>query len=318
MIRRIMLVGVLVVFAAAYYMAMMRWTWPWRPATWIYYFVQYPIRHAAKALFLGALVFVPLELFARRHDKALLRPGIVTDVLHATMSIILAGIPLYFLAGLISQASLDVSADFITSQPRWLQLIEAMLLREFLVYWAHRTTHMSPVLWRFHEVHHSSPDLDWLSAVRRHPVDLLWVTLFLVVPLGLTGFQAVDVAFVYVASEAWAFYIHSNTRWRFHFFGPVLVSAEYHHWHHVSASEDHDKNYGEFTGIFDVLFGTYLLPADRRPDDYGTDGNLPNGFVDQMVAPFLPARRNPSLRSLSSRRRNPSLRSSMRAAERER
>ncbi len=101
------------------------------------------------------------------------------------------------------------------------------MLREFLVYWAHRTTHMVPLLWRFHEVHHSSPDLDWL-----------------------------------------------------------VVTAEYHHWHHVLARSDHDKNYGEFTGLFDVLFGTYLLPAERRPGGYGTSGNLPDDYVGQMVAPF--------------------------------
>ena len=308
LIRRALLAWGLLVFGAFYYVALMRWTWPWRPATWLYFFVRFPIQQALQYLLIGAIVFVPLELLARRHEKSILRPGVITDVLHATVGIVLAAVPLFFLAGFISLASIDASADFITSQPRWLQIVGALLFREFLAYWGHRTTHMIPFLWRFHEVHHSSPELDWLSAVRRHPLDLVWVTLVRVVPLGLTGFQAVDIAFLYVASAGWALYIHSNTKWRLRFFGPVLVTAEYHHWHHVSAREDHDKNYGEFTGLFDKVFGTYLLPADRRPDDYGTSGDLSDGFTDQLLL----------RRRASTRRRNPSLRSSMHAAERTR
>src|SRR6266550_4042913 len=38
-------------------------------------------------------------------------------------------------------------------------------------YWAHRATHQVPFLWRFHKVHHSIEEMDWLAAGRLHPLD---------------------------------------------------------------------------------------------------------------------------------------------------
>jgi sterol desaturase/sphingolipid hydroxylase (fatty acid hydroxylase superfamily) len=58
----------------------------------------------------------------------------------------------------------------VAAQPVWLQAIGIYLLADFLGYWIHRLFHTG-ALWPFHAVHHSSEDLDWLSAVRVHPVN---------------------------------------------------------------------------------------------------------------------------------------------------
>ena len=38
-------------------------------------------------------------------------------------------------------------------------------------YWGHRLSHTVPFLWRFHAVHHSIEQMDWLAAGRLHPLD---------------------------------------------------------------------------------------------------------------------------------------------------
>ena len=50
--------------------------------------------------------------------------------------------------------------------PLWLQAIAILLLGDLIGYWMHRGFHGAR-LWRVHAVHHSSVDLDRLSAVRR-------------------------------------------------------------------------------------------------------------------------------------------------------
>lgn len=55
-------------------------------------------------------------------------------------------------------------------QPVWLQVVEVLLLGDLIGYWSHRLFH-GRRLWRFHAVHHSSTEVDWLSSVRLHPVN---------------------------------------------------------------------------------------------------------------------------------------------------
>ena len=58
----------------------------------------------------------------------------------------------------------------LAKQPFGLQAIEMIVIGDFIGYWAHRWFHTSR-MWKFHAVHHSSQDLDWLSAARVHPVN---------------------------------------------------------------------------------------------------------------------------------------------------
>jgi sterol desaturase/sphingolipid hydroxylase (fatty acid hydroxylase superfamily) len=42
--------------------------------------------------------------------------------------------------------------------------------------------------------------------------------------------------------------------------------------------------------LWDILFGTYHMPRDRRPQSFGTSTPVPGNLVGQMVFPF---RRSP-------------------------
>src|SRR5258706_12610222 len=61
-------------------------------------------------------------------------------------------------------------STWFTGLPLALQVVILMLLIDLLAYWMHRAFHRVR-LWRFHAVHHSSKDLDWLSSTRLHPVN---------------------------------------------------------------------------------------------------------------------------------------------------
>ena len=68
------------------------------------------------------------------------------------------------------------------------QVLPALLVADLRGYWMHRSLHEGP-LWRLHAVHHSARQLDWLAAVRNHPLAEIVSRTGVVVPLVLLGFD---------------------------------------------------------------------------------------------------------------------------------
>ena len=126
--------------------------------------------------------------------------------------------------------------------PNW-----ALFISEFLIYWGHRFSHELPLLWRFHAVHHSSPNLDWLAGERRHPMDQIFMSFFVGIPMVLSGFSLVDLLIVGAIQNVWDMTIHANLGWRLKFLDGIWVTSEFHHWHHSIDKEARDKLLGSTT-----------------------------------------------------------------------
>jgi sterol desaturase/sphingolipid hydroxylase (fatty acid hydroxylase superfamily) len=54
----------------------------------------------------------------------------------------------------------------------WFQAVLFLMLADVVSYRLHRMFHGGG-FWKYHAIHHSSEDLDWISAARLHPVNLL-------------------------------------------------------------------------------------------------------------------------------------------------
>ena len=74
----------------------------------------------------------------------------------------------------------------LAEMPLWLQAITFLVASDFLLYWFHRLYH-GATMWKYHAVHHSSEELDWISAARFHPVNILFGTVLVDVALLLAG-----------------------------------------------------------------------------------------------------------------------------------
>ena len=88
------------------------------------------------------------------------------------------------ISGIIDRLFIDDGASvaaqsmraWVSSLPSWVQVLAGLLIADFFGYWGHRFFHVKP-FWYLHAVHHSPPTLDWLSAVRFHPIyDLIFGT----------------------------------------------------------------------------------------------------------------------------------------------
>jgi sterol desaturase/sphingolipid hydroxylase (fatty acid hydroxylase superfamily) len=173
--------------------------------------------------------------------------------------------------------------------PFWWQVPIVFVLADFLSYWQHRLFH-TRALWRVHAVHHSSRQLDWLSSGRFHPLNEVGVQLVVVAPVLACGFHAATFLVLAPFTTWYAVFLHANVPWSFGPLRTLLASPGFHRWHHTAEAEGRDTNFGGVLCVWDVLFGTFYMPADRTATVFGTDDPVPEGFVKQLAYPLLHAR----------------------------
>jgi sterol desaturase/sphingolipid hydroxylase (fatty acid hydroxylase superfamily) len=244
-----------------------------------------------KGLLLIAFVFVPLERLLAQHPKQrVFRRGWVNDLIHLYLNGQVASFCFGFLIIGITMAAgwvvpVSVRAA-VQGQPYWLQIIEVIVLADIGVYFAHRAFHAVPWLWRFHAIHHSSEELDWLAASRNHPLDQIVTKGFSLLLVTTPGFSDVAIG-AYMMLYGWqSMLVHSNVRINF---GPLrwlLASPEFHHWHHSNDPEARDKNFAATLPLLDVLFGTLHMPRGQMPSKYGLDQPIPATYPAQLYYPF--------------------------------
>jgi sterol desaturase/sphingolipid hydroxylase (fatty acid hydroxylase superfamily) len=247
-----------------------------------------------------AAIFVPIERVFALHSQKIFRKGIAVDLGYYFISGLLPGL---VLAPPISAAVLVIHHFIpggvlaaIAAWPIWLKACATMMVGETAYYWAHRLSHQIPFLWRFHAVHHSAEQLDFLVNARMHPVDLVWSRMIMLTPifaLGLAnplsfGDGLVATAILLIGST-WGYFIHSNIRWRLGPFEWLLTTPAFHHWHHTNDRKRRDCNYASMFPWLDRVFGTHHLP-EAWPERYGIDEPMPDSLAGQFIHPLTPSR----------------------------
>jgi sterol desaturase/sphingolipid hydroxylase (fatty acid hydroxylase superfamily) len=236
------------------------------------------------------IIFVPMErVFALRRQK-IFRKGWLTDFVHFFVSyfVIQIGVFVVFVL-MVTLLKWAISPGFqaaVAAQSVWLQFLEALLVAELAFYAGHRMTHEIPWLWRFHAVHHSIEEMDWLASARVHPVDQIFVKSLTILPLYVMGFTEQTFGLYLIAIALQTLFVHANVRFRFGLLRWVFSTPEFHHWHHAAEPQAVNKNYAGQLPLLDLLFGTLYLPKRRMPEKYGIAEPIPSGYLGQMIHPF--------------------------------
>jgi sterol desaturase/sphingolipid hydroxylase (fatty acid hydroxylase superfamily) len=250
-------------------------------------------------------IFVPLERLYRLHPQRVFRKAFSTDLAYYFLSGLLPSLLLVLPMSLIARAVHRFLPGLLYSWPAglplWMRLAAAMVVGELGSYWGHRWSHEMPLLWRFHAIHHSAEEIDWLVNTRAHPVDLVFTRLCAFVPmymLGLAQPMGTTVDFVPVLvtliGTLWGFFIHANISWRFGWIEWLLTSPAFHHWHHTNDGPERiNKNYSPMLPWVDKCFGTFYLPKRQWPMSYGTDTPITSNLAGQLLEPLV--QRNPSV-----------------------
>jgi sterol desaturase/sphingolipid hydroxylase (fatty acid hydroxylase superfamily) len=129
--------------------------------------------------------------------------------------------------------------------------------------------------------------VDWTTAYRFHPVNM-WLGSFLVTTIMLyLGVSPAVLLFLVPFDTTTAAFVHANLNWTLGPLKYVVATPVFHRWHHTSLDEGGNTNFAPLLAVWDVLFGTFYIPAHKLPSRYGIDEPAyPQGFLGQFVHPF--------------------------------
>jgi sterol desaturase/sphingolipid hydroxylase (fatty acid hydroxylase superfamily) len=172
----------------------------------------------------------------------------------------------------------------------------------------HRAMHRVPLLWRFHQVHHSAEVLTPLTFHRVHPVEALLYELRGALVGGLVGGIAfwcwqdvvavgtvlgVDAAGLLLNvtlgnlrhSHAWIRFPRAVERW--------FLSPAQHQRHHGADPADDGVNFGVWLAVWDRMGGSWREAGPVPPAAFGLPAaarNHGHDLVEALVGPFRAGR----------------------------
>jgi sterol desaturase/sphingolipid hydroxylase (fatty acid hydroxylase superfamily) len=182
----------------------------------------------------------------------------------------------------------------LAALPLPVQMVIFLVGEDIILYWSHRWFH-GHSMWKYHAVHHSSEELEWISAARFHPVELFLRSVAADVIMLLIGISPNVLIVLGPLTIAHSAFVHANLDWTLGPFKYVIAGPVFHRWHHTAPERGGDKNFASTFPILDIIFGTFYMPKGELPDHYGVgDSDYPMGFAAQLMHPFTVKARAPS------------------------
>jgi sterol desaturase/sphingolipid hydroxylase (fatty acid hydroxylase superfamily) len=156
--------------------------------------------------------------------------------------------------------------------PRWAEVLIAVVLLDYTLWWWHWANHRLPFLWRFHLVHHVDRDLDTSTALRFHfgelalsvPVRAAQMIAIGVDPFSLWLWQTILFGSI--------LFHHANVRLPFaveRVLARLIVTPRMHGIHHSDREDETNSNWSSLLSLWDFLHRTFRLDV---PDERVTIG----------------------------------------------
>ena len=130
--------------------------------------------------------------------------------------------------------------------------------------------------------------MDWLAGSRMHIGEVLITRTLVLAPIVVLGFakEVIDAYIVIVGFHA--VLNHANVSLPLGPLKYLIVTPDFHHWHHAQDPQAIDRNYAAHFAFIDHLFGTAVQSDRQWPERYGVHGDyVPDGFWKQTKFPFV-------------------------------
>jgi sterol desaturase/sphingolipid hydroxylase (fatty acid hydroxylase superfamily) len=149
--------------------------------------------------------------------------------------------------------------------PVWLSWPVVLVLFDAWMYTWHVLNHKTPLLWRFHAVHHADREVDASTALRFHTGEIVLSSAARLVVLPVIGMTMPQLLLYEVLLLPVILFHHSNIRVPPRLDATLrwIIPTPWMHWvHHSRWRLETDSNYGSVLSIWDRMFGTLRLRAD--------------------------------------------------------
>lgn len=228
------------------------------------------------------LVVIGAEIFfsALNHLRLYSKKGTLVN-----LYLMLLNLGLDILMRTVSLLVLNYFFDFriINSYPTvWIYWVALFLAEDFMYYWLHRIDHFCRLFWAVHVTHHSSEEFNLTVGFRSSVLQPLYRFIYFI-PLSVVGFKAIDIMFIYSATQIFGILVHTQTVGKLGWLEYFLVTPSHHRVHHASNVCYLDRNMGMVLIIWDKLFGTFQKELEHEPVKYGLTQNLQSNNPGKIV-----------------------------------
>jgi sterol desaturase/sphingolipid hydroxylase (fatty acid hydroxylase superfamily) len=257
-------------------------------------------------LLLVSLLFVLAERLRPWRPQPLLRPGLWQDLGWLVLNGHLIGLALARLFAASADTTVEAlgwtglpdprTLQLLGGWPVWAQAVVLLVAKDLLEWGVHNLLHRVPLLWRFHQVHHSIRDMDWIGNMRFHWMEIVVYRSLTWLPLVALGVGDGVLLTMAVVSTVVGHANHSNLALSWGAGDYLLNSPRFHLWHHDAALRSarpggpaHGCNFAIVFTTWDWLAGTAHHPRDGSvPERLGFPGDerLPRSLLGRLAHPF--------------------------------
>lgn len=154
--------------------------------------------------------------------------------------------------------------------PLLVKSLLGFIILDLTIYFQHKLFHTSSFLWKLHRMHHTDMDLDFSSALRFHPFEILISLAIKVLTMWIWGISSNTLIIFEILLNLFAMFNHSN------FYIPekldsvlryIIITPDMHRIHHSVHRKECNSNYGTIFSFWDFLFNSYCKePRDGHVD----------------------------------------------------
>jgi len=196
-------------------------------------------------------------------------------------------IDFYNTFNLISISRIDI--DFL------MKIAVTFILLDFANYLIHRFIHFVPFLWKFHRLHHSDRQVDSMTTILHHPLEVFINSIFIIGFYVIFDLPIIFIIFYDILLAIHDAFVHSTTKipkkiedWLSY----IFVMPRMHRTHHALDTYYGNSNFGSILSFWDKLFGTYsVMNANKtNPMIFGIeDAKTPKSFSakELLINPFI-------------------------------
>jgi len=184
----------------------------------------------------------------------------------------------------------------IVPLPVWAVWIIGFVLFDLWMYFWHRMNHEIPFLWRFHRMHHSDLQMDASTALRFHPIEIVFSSFARLIIVALLGLNWEQLLLYEICLQPVILFHHSNVglpEKQDRVLRSIFVSPNMHRVHHSQIVVETNSNYSSIFSMWDRLFHSY---KKHEPIE-GVVFGLPNfqeskwqKVLGMIKTPFAPLR----------------------------
>ncbi len=151
----------------------------------------------------------------------------------------------------------------------WFHFAFGVILLDLAIYWQHRLTHMIPLLWRLHRVHHSDVEFDTTTAGRFHTLEIFFSFGLKAIIVVVFDLSAASILAFEILLNFSSLFNHTNIhfpekiekvlRW-------IVITPDLHRIHHSTYHDEMNHNFGFSISLWDRLFSSFKNQS-RSPQD---------------------------------------------------